>query len=704
MNPTRTLLRLAYLTAISVASAACAGTPAQATFPAVERSALELTPSDAYFAARIDVERLRAQPSWPSIEAAVARDEPELARTLQRLDRVYLAVGGLVPAPLTEATGSAEGDDAVPVERPVWYDLAQTLGGRVPAAVAVLDGPSAAELCSAAMLTGQPREIRGHRVAVRAGIALMVEAERRCIVTLEPALETLLAAPSSRHSPALSRLARLGRAGDLGVASVALELDAPAFEATMAAIEPPPSADENARRWAEVARRVFAILTQGIGAVDWVARTHPGGYRSEGHLVATDADRGTMWREITEVYWDIVRAFVEADVLPDDVASAFRTALEGMSIERTDDGFVIAHFVPEAVISGSLEGMARGPLDPVMGEPEESTMPLDVFASIRGTARDTVGAIEPRLAELDGLSAYERLLVRRELAAAYASLGRLEDARTQLRSAMGDAEESSDDEQRAFLAADLCAIELEHGNLARARSGIDQARELCALGNCGLARAAAAACRARVLAAEGELEEALATLDETAEQLGGYASTAAMDDAHVTLLIEAGRPNEAAAAARAFRFARGASGEIGRLAALEALALAGTTVSMDVVNARLAMASERREPLPSQRVIEEGEVLDARIACIARASRAPTSAETHESCDAAVARSVEVHGESHPETIRARLARARMLGAARDRRGVEAELRQIDAALSDLPADNLLRAERARLTAPRRGR
>lgn len=695
MSKTRPLLSLVCVATMGVASA-CAGATPRATFPQSERTALARLPGDAYAAGRIDVDGLRALPSWAAVREAIARDEPELARSLDRIDRAYFAVGGLVQAPTLPEPSDPE---AAPEPRPAWYELSRSLGGRVPVAVAVVEGPAAVELCRLAMNAGEPREHGGQRIAVKEGIAISVEADRFCIATFEPAIPAVFGASATGDGPAVARLAATGRDGNYGLGSVAIALDAPAFAATVAALGPSDGESEESRRWAAVARRIFGVLTHGIDAVSWVARTQTGGYRSEARIVASDADRGTMWREITEIYWDIVRALVEEQVLPAEARASFRTALDGMTLERTDDGFVLAHFLTEEVVGRAIEAMVPDRLVPSEPSVEEEQTP-SLMSSVGGSAQTTIAMVEPRLAELDAASHYERAAVLAELASAYASVGRFEDARTVYRRAIGDAEEQGDTDQRATLGARVCELELDYGDLPRAQGALDEARESCEQGSCGVARAAVEACGARILAQRGETDSALAELDRIASETSVYGVSRPLEEARVRILLAARRSAEAAATAHAFRF-RPVNGP-GTFYALEAWALAGTDAPLDAVLARISTARDMGVPDASTRVSDELDSLLMRIECVARASRAPASTETRSACENAVERSVSVHGESHPETVAARLAFARASADARRRADADAQLRAVDAALEHLGPDNSLRRERAAFAASAR--
>lgn len=683
--------------ALSALLLGACGVPQRSTLPRGEANLLALAPETAFFAARIDGERIRALPAWERFEQALDRQDDELARMARGADRIFVVVGGTVAAPPAPPETDEAGNY---VERPAWVEVSRGLGGRIPQAILVVHGPVASTLCGLAREVGEAHETRGYRWSSNKGIAVVEQDAQTCLFTFVPVFEALVARGPAPLPAAVRRLGTLGHGEDLGLASAVLDLDSGGFEDILESAGPTPETDADGARVSRALRRIFAAFAHGIADVEWSLHVAPGGYEGEARIIADDRARGVMYREFTEIYFEILRTLVETEVVPEEAREQLRTLYEGFVVEARPDGYSVRASVEERTVSTILDAMIpmsesgftqTATAAEVVGEP--------LYYQVNGSAAETIAVMEERSAELEALSPYDSLPVRRELADAYASVGRFEDARRQLRAALGTTEETQDGAARVRVQAQRCRLELTAGDAQAALSVVADARTECDTSYCGDDRLLMVACEAQARALLGEVDEALGLLEFELDLGSGSDVALALVHARARILLDAGRWLEAASTAHAYCFARGASEGCAALAALEAEALARSDAPLDRVLDHVTRVRDRYVDIRPLRIVGELEVALMRAECLARISRNPQDAGTLSTCEDALQRALELQGEQHPATLATRIASARAFTAARNATAAAEQLTAVDAALSRLGPNTPVRRERAAIQA-----
>ena len=69
-------------------------------------------------------------------------------------------------------------------------------------------------------------------------------------------------------------------------------------------------------RMANFSRAVTRIVMHGVRGATWQLGTQGDGFETRTQVVTNDNGRMRMWRELTEVYFDVMRALVAYEVLP----------------------------------------------------------------------------------------------------------------------------------------------------------------------------------------------------------------------------------------------------------------------------------------------------------------------------------------------------------------------------------------------------
>ena len=675
---------------------ACGGAGGgRSTFPEAERTATSLIPEDAFIMGRLDAEALRATPAFVSVRDRLERTQgSEVTTLVMGTTRVYFAVGGLVDVPTPVAP---DGDPAP--GRPPWHELAEVFGGRIPKAVGILEGDAAA-LCSVALMeavsTETVRTSGEYRYAVHQGVAIIMRGQSLCAVTFEPVVPYLLG-ETSGPAPIIGRLAAIADGADFGIASVAFELDSPAFRAMIEGIGPT-DPDANDLQIADAVRRVVNIFLRGIEATEWQLGRNDTGYVSRSRIQMSDMDRGVMWREITQMYFDILNALVESGVFGEDVNTHLRGLVADTRIERRSDGHIVVTGISDARVASFIDAISptQGVRDFENGT-EVSVEPAPV--NLDGSAAETIESVEPNIAS--SMQTYEGRAAIHELARAYMTVGRFADAKRLLRQAM-DAQ-TDEVATRAAYAAPLCEFELYTGHAAEALAVANAQIEACASSYCGDALGELTSCQFVARAMGGDVE-ALDGLEQSTSLIYMDEPSLGFGGTRGRLLFAAGRYLEAAASIRAVCVGTAQGDRCLPFELVEAEAMARADVPLArafqaTVRARIASAN-----LINARAQQETNVRLMSIECLAQSTRAPASDDANTACQSAVENATSVHGASHVETAFAALAYARVLTARRDTAGAARELAKVDAVLPSLGPAHRLRADRASAGARPAGR
>ncbi|MCB9658500.1 MAG: hypothetical protein H6726_12705 [Sandaracinaceae bacterium] len=702
---------------------ACGGAPSAAltrgTLPTAETSLLDLVPRDAFFAGRLDVGALRGTPHWDAILAQLQREDQAIAELAADTGHMYFAVGGLVPVPAPPPPYDAEGNYR---SAPPWADLARSLHGRLPKLVAIADG-GAARACRLASEGLDGTERRGFRVVDMNGVALVMRGDSFCAMTWTPLVDALL-----EESGPTADIAEHLVAGPGGIARMALRLDSPAVAEMLADVTFDPAAseaeveipegfsDEDAERYradmqenaarqqrmANFSRAVLRLVTHGLTGVSWQIRSEGDGFETRTQVVTSDEGRMAMWRELTEIHFDVLRALV-----------SYRIAREGhpflvefvrdVRIEEQRGGYQIVRHTRHEVIARMLEAAVPEPIESfarAVEDPEgraEAELRMMLAEGPRDSAQSVIESIEPHLdfvrAQPDP---YFRGDMLTTLARAYAVLGRFDDARALLEadrarlvSPPSEQEQYRDHQARDWIAnysALLCELHLAQGNAERALEAVSEAEHpehVFLVRSCGAA----------ALALLGREEEALTRLDaDTTPSLPDYGV------ARVRVLLFAGQTAEALSVMRALCMGRAGNPVCQPYAVHFADALASSASSLESAEPSLGALRGRYTRGSGD---FEADTRAARIVaadCALRARLAATAEATREVCAQALAETVAVHGETHPDVAVVRTAFATALQAGRQRAEATAQREAAAPIIETLGPQHPLRAR------PRRGR
>lgn len=651
------------------------GTQARRTLPEAESTALALLPSDAFAVARYDGVAMRASPAWPDVEALLEHTgDSEVRMLATSVDRAYVAVGGLIDVPpVPEPAG---GEDGLRV--PEWIGIARAFGGRLPKVIGVMEG-DAASLCAVLLDRDGAREERGIRYATKDGLALLMQGPRICALTFEPVLRHILD-DRGGDAPVLSRLPAMNETGDLGILAAAFELDAPSFRALLEGTQTTSSSEQD-RAQVNRMKSLFEILTGGVAAIEWQVTRGDTGYVLRSRLQASDLDRGVMWREIIEIYIEVMRLFFTPHVIGEEAHAYVDRILTETRLEPRPDGFVLVNPVRDEVVHRLLEDMR--PRSYGVAATEEVT--VQVEATRRGTAEEIIAELEPRASGAALLSEDASALAR-----AYASRGRYGDAKRTLRASL---ERASTPYDRQAVAGLLCSLEIETGHGAEALSVANQALDQCRESYCG-DPSELLDCRFVARAMSGDAN-VLEDLDANATLFTGSGQDYAYGGTRGHVLLSQGRASEAVASLRVACRERYQNDTCGPYTVLLAEALARSGADA----AATEHAFERVAALHAQSDASAAEDADesARLAtlrCVALATRAPTTPEARATCELAVSRNTETHGELHPETGTAHLFLARVRRASRDEASARASLTVVDRVIATLGPSHPLRRDR----------
>ncbi|MCA9535806.1 MAG: hypothetical protein KC593_19105 [Myxococcales bacterium] len=715
---------------------ASGGTP-RPRLPAEEHALLELMPNDAFLGVRVDMRALRATPHWQELEQAMVTGgaAEDVQRYFRDTDRVVAVVGGFIDAP-----SYPEPDpEAPPVQAPAWVAIAQGLNGKLPRAVAVIEGEGAA-LCDTALEGQERREVRGYQLGVVNGIALL-RGERVCVVTLEPVLDSLLTQARGPAADVLGMLAAPGPGGAASIMSYVADYSAPGYaawveqhgaaaraqleasrqrrreaaEAAAAAAESgeTTSVDELdalaglgdfASRMEEVVNQtivlfleVSKITMRGMVSTSMQLSHHDGGYDFRSRVAISDEGRSVMWRELLRMYLDIARAAVAVYDIPDEPREVLTAALNAVRIEERPDGYEVVARASDRRVTSLLAFAQREGADLVPNVPDVDGFdsPWVLIGQIEraeyDSAPDVISGLEPNLArilEMSDRDARRRGLVL--LARAYASLGRYQDAVSLLNSGVeNDRAHAATVEYymrpdvfagMCGLAAELCEQQLEWGfaELAGAAAAMvaDEGQ------TCADVSYQAFACGQVAEARQGRAEAALAAIEERS---WGEVDVVQFGAARSQVLGELGRWDSAFEAARATCVGplTGSTCPSVFPAAVSAMARGGSTLAQHDAAFELARASY--PGTVSGNLAEDSTAsLVALGDCARRVRLAPRDAATLTACVAAGEVTARLHGSTHPRTALALLFLSMARDAGGDAAGAAAARQELDAIRSSL--------------------
>lgn len=736
-----------------VVSSCSSGHMPRPSAPREEQALLDLAPDDAYLAVRLDLRAARATPHWPAIGVALAANGlGDEAPHLDATDRVWLVVGGLIEAPAFDAA-SAPGEDfeeefvdesdADPyldegyprdyadesyeqgfedVAQPAWVPIAEVFEGRLPRAVLVVEG-GASTRCEAAIEGQALRQVRGYRLGVVNGIAVLVR-DQRCVLTPEPVLESLLSQGTGARTDVVGMLGRSDADQAGAILSYAVDFTAPSYAASAELQLADARAAVSAER-ARIQQQDEAGETQALGAFGedgggtrfamanliarnlmlWRAQTsvlahevtrmtargflgttmslsHSNGrYELQGRYAIDQADRATMWRELSGLYVGILRTVVATYDFPAPYQAALTAWLGSTRLERERDGFSFRAQASDEHVSAVVAALQQPEASTVsedgdVRDPQTASMlaRLPVLMAVgRATEvppREAIALLEPHLEALltevgesgdsQGLDA---------LSVAYDSVGRHADAvalmqrgieswRQQLARYDSPEERSEVLVEMCDLAGTLCEQEL--------RWGFAEAAEVAALTAAGEETCAdvslrAFYCQQLSVGLRGDARGAL----ERIEARPSFAPFFYLPT-RAQLLVETQQQDHAYQVIRS-----SCAGPFEGRSCMDTLPMLtryieDTSSSLEEWDALVAAL---RGQYPGDHSVNAWSDLDASSVAVADCGRrvrlAPRASETLTACTTARDATDRLHGTTHPLSIAARVYLASALRAAR---------------------------------------
>lgn len=677
----------------------CGGaTLTQGTLPREETSQLELIPRDAFLAGRLDLRALQATPHWEYILERLREDDATLAQLAADTGRLYFAVGGLVPAPPIPPMYD---DEQNYQPQPAWADLARHFNGRIPKVVAIVEG-AMAQMCVQAMEGFDPRERSGYRIADISGVAVITRGQSFCALTWSPLVDALLA----EHGPTAAIATHLAVEGG-GIAQLALRLDGPVVAEMLSDVDPntvPREAEEplpdgltdeqleeyraaleasrlRSLRMANFSRAVTRIVMHGVRGATWQLGTQGDGFETRTQVVTDDNGRMRMWRELTEVYFDVMRALVAYEVLPAEGHPVLAEFVRDVQIVEQRGGYQIVRHTRHEVIAEFLQASVPRRVEEAVavvqdpGAEERAALEDRINESTRGTAAETIAVVEPNIAFVrESPYVYFRARVLMALADAYASTGRFADAERlmdeelqYLRSYQPTSPDGPDftEEAQGWVcveAAAACEIHLAHGDAERALAAV-RADSPQREGTCAQERLDALSCEAAATATLGRADEALALLDASAMRPSGMGYAAA----RARVLALAGRHEQVLSLVSGLCAGGAANPDCAVFFGDYAESLAATARTLAAAEPVFTSFAERRSDSAGSQADDELAVRVQAADCALRARVAANAEPTRAVCAAALERALTVHGEAHPQVAAIRLSYARALQAARQR-------------------------------------
>ena len=694
-------LRPYVLGLVLLAATGCAGTAAgMRTLAGESGRGVAYLPSDAFFAARLDVRAMREVPGWGAIEAVLTATRPLEGRGWLTTDVAYFAMGGLVdvalpppaPPPADTLAEAGAGEVVPPATEPKWVELARGLGGRLPSVVITLEGREVS-LCSQSLVDSEVREAQGFRIATEDGFSVAVAGDALCVMTFAPLIDGVLAARSATprivsrltSDPALVGVAvELGSTGLREVIAALREQSGRGSNATAALADE--SEDTAAIRLAE---RVFGALGEGIEAIEWQLGRSGASFASRTRIYADDMDRGIMWRELTEMALAMIAAFGESGLGGIEASHAVDAISESTTVEEEDDGFVLVTRIADTTVTGIVEGLVSDESTDALDDPsyEDDGSASDLFDVPNLPAAERMVEIQTKLDAMLEATSHQRWPVVISLAEAYAHLGRFDDAARLL----VRAETLAPEDERWEIRRAMIEIHIARGHVADALAVVDAAIAACATSYCPHGREHQAL-RSLVIAIRGDAD-ALDAFDAAVSTDTGSSDDFIVMRARV--LVARSNWAEAypvldalVAVSRSPEYQTRSLRE----AYVESLARSGQSLArVRAANARVFAADdaegERRDEITTRLYYD----------CLARSLREPSEPTSRASCGEAATRATAEHGAAHPLTASAALEYARVLAAARDTAGARRELAKVDAALGAIGPAHPLHARRAAL-------
>lgn len=718
------LLTCTFAVSLSSLVGGCGGssTP-RTTLPHEEGSLLTLLPNDAFLAGRLDVAALRGTPDWAGLMDQLRDDEPELVQYAEGTRHVYFGIGGLVDVPPPPPEVDEQGNYQV---RPAWVEWSEAFGGQMPAAVMIIEG-AAAQLCTAIVAEREHHSEGGFEVTDMDGVAVLTRGDDFCAATFTPLVAALLAEPEG--TPSI--VDQLGGEGGPAVARLALALDSPTVSSLLDRLgEPDPDAPEPAlpadlseedaaqyreasvamrrqqERRADFARSALRIVAHGLTGVSWQIASNDQGFETRTHVVGLDESRLGMWREVTQMFFDILAEAVRTETAPSDEGT-FAEFVRSVLIEEVGDGYLITRHTRHQYVARLLERMVPGPA----GDVAEAVMnPEDfeaqnaremIYQSLNAGPEAVIAAIEPNL---QVVRASQNPMEQREfltaLADAYRHRGRYADAVTVLTEASDAMRATANDPEGEYwhkensanmvcmLAATTCELHLSQGHAELALAATTGSRPLTDVA-CTQQSFEVTRCAAAANSALGRVDQALTQLEEGSRT----ADSVAYVLARARVLLLGGRAAEALTLSRLMCVGGPSSDRCGlaTVPLLESLAAGADTLA--AAQPTLTALAPRIAPdVPRDAVTVRLEAAD----CVTRA-RLDTAAEsTRTACALALEHAIAFHGENHEVVATIRVAYARALDRARQRAEATAQRTAAQPIIDGLGPQHPLRARPAR--------
>jgi hypothetical protein len=214
---------------------------------------------------------------------------------------------------------------------------------------------------------------------------------------------------------------------------------------------------ETELRRAEFVRSAIRIVADGLTSVAWQVAGGSEGFETRTHVAGIDASRLGMWRELSQMFFDILTAAVRTDTLPSDDGSAAEF-VRSVRIDETDDGYVIVRHTRHQTIARLLTEMLPGPagtvfeeVRPPVPEPVPEAIELMHTAIADGTPAEIIGAVEPNLELVRSwMNPYDQHTFVTALINAYGVRGRYDEAAALVDQSLEAARASSTEDQDAM--------------------------------------------------------------------------------------------------------------------------------------------------------------------------------------------------------------------------------------------------------------
>lgn len=690
------LVALASVTLLGSSAIGCGGAGSgRSTLPREELSLLTLLPSDAFIAGRLDVEALRATPHWDGIAELMRAEEPSMAELVEGTRRVYFAVGGMVDMPPTPSDTDEQGNYR---PRPAWVEWSERFGGHAPATLVIVEG-AGARICGVMVEEHQHTSQGGFEVTDLDGVAVMTRGDELCALTFTPMVEAIL---EHRTEPS-DIVHQLAGESPATIARLVLQVDSPTVTALIDRLAEPTAdpADQNVldavseeqaeelraemarsreaeQRQADFIQAAVRIVAHGLTTVSWQVAADADGVETRTHVAGLDESRLGMWRELSQMFFDILAAGVRTEAFPstDEHLSEF---VRSVHIDTVDDGYVIVRHTQNASISRILHEMLPGPAEAVY-EAAVPTPAPEAYEAMDTALRESSGdqaaivaALEPNVGVIRTLmDANEQVRFLTSLVNAYAARGRYAEAAELVTQSIEHARtyvsDIPNEEWRTSVArstvcplvSSACELYLAHGfaeqALAVTATSQPDSDQTCAQGDYLVS-----ACAAGALAALGRTDEALVQLESNVST----ADTWEYLLARVRVLRLGGRVTQAHALAR--DLCMGGPGsqrcEMVDVVLAELLGASATSwaAAEPTFNALAVQVANHQYIDPT------GAVRFEVALCSARARLDGASEATRATCATALERAIAYHGEGHFQVAAVRLAYATALDRARQR-------------------------------------